>query len=86
MKVVVHRRAARYLRRLPTDQREAIKRRLRELADEPDRRADLIEMKGRWKGYHRLRIGSHRLILFLDGQESVIYVDHIGPRGDVYKR
>ena len=85
MKVVVHRRAARYLRRLPADQKERIKTRLRALAADPLDLPDVQEMKGRWAGYHRLRVGSRRVIFMVDDQDQVVYVDHIGPRGDVYK-
>ena len=85
MKVVVHRRAARYLRRLPADQTNRIKSRLRELAEDPLGGPDVREMKGRWEGYFRLRVGSRRVIFFVDDGDQIVYVDHIGPRGDVYK-
>ncbi len=85
MKIVVHRRAARYLRRLPADQKTRIKSRLRDLATDPHARPGVREMKGRWAGYHRLRVGSRRVIFFVDDQEQTVYVDHIGARGDVYK-
>lgn len=85
MKVVVHRRAARYLRRLSADQKERIKSRLRELATDPMGSSGVREMKGRWEGHYRLRVGSRRVIFFVDDEEQIVYVDHIGPRGDVYK-
>ena len=85
MKVVVHRRAARYLRRLPADQKETVKSRLRALAEDPLGPADVKEMKGRWAGYHRLRVGDRRVIFKIDHRAQIIYVDHVGPRGDVYK-
>jgi len=42
-------------------------------------------MAGEWSGYHRLRIGKYRIIYWFDEKEDIVYVDHIGPRGDVYK-
>ena len=36
-------------------------------------------------GYYRLRIGDERIIFWVERQEVTIYVDHIGPRGDIYK-
>ena len=42
-------------------------------------------MLGEWKGYYRIRIGNVRLIFWVDQVKKIIYVDHIGPRGDVYK-
>ena len=86
MKVVVHRRAARYLRRLPADQKARIKNRLVELASDPTTKPGVRQMKGRWAGYCRLRIGDRRVIFFVDDQKQIVYVDHIGARGDVYSR
>jgi mRNA interferase RelE/StbE len=30
-------------------------------------------------------MGDVRIIFWLDTQEMMVYVDHIGPQGDVYK-
>ena len=85
MKLVVHLPAARYLRRLPADQKARIKNRLQELVADPLAGPDIVAMKGRWAGYHRLRVGNRRVIFFVDDQGQIIYVDHIGTRDDVYK-
>jgi mRNA interferase RelE/StbE len=84
-RVVVHRRAARYLQRLPRSQRERIQSLLRALVVEPVRSPHVKPMVGEWKGYYRIRVGDTRIIFWLDTQEMTVYVDHIGPRGDVYK-
>lgn len=42
-------------------------------------------MLGEWKGYHRLRFGDLRVLFWFDPEAKTVYVDHIGPRGDVYK-
>jgi len=84
-RVVVHRRAAHYLQRLPRAQRERLQFLLSDLALEPVRRPDAKPMVGEWKGYYRIRVGDMRIIFWLDTQEMMVYVDHIGPRGDVYK-
>jgi mRNA interferase RelE/StbE len=84
-KVVVHRQVARYLKKLSESQREKIKEVLRELEKEPFQKSDVKHMLGEWKGYHRIRVGNIRIIFWIDQKENIIYVDHIGPRGDVYK-
>jgi mRNA interferase RelE/StbE len=85
-RVVVHRQAARYLGRLPAPQKERIKKALSQLALDPFNNADVKAMMGPWTGYNRLRIGNERIIFWIDKTEKVIYVDHIGPRGDIYKQ
>ena len=84
-RVVVHRRAARYLQRLPHAQRERLQSLLSDLALEPVRRPDVKPMVGEWKGYYRIRAGDVRIIFCLDTQAMTVYVGHIGPRGNVYK-
>ena len=46
---------------------------------------DIKKMKGGWKGYHRVRIGKIRMILRIDFNKHVIFVDRIDFRGNVYK-
>ncbi len=43
-------------------------------------------MAGEWTGYRRVRVGSWRVIYWFDELKDTVYVDHIGPRGDVYKK
>ena len=82
--VVVHKRAASYLKRLPSDQKERLKKALRELAQDPFR-SGVKAMVGEWRGYYRLRVGNLRVIFWVDQETRTIYVDYIGPRGDIYK-
>ncbi len=86
--IVFHRRAARYLSRMPRDRAVQVRDALRELAelaaitDHPN----IISMSGGMAGWFRLRVGSYRAILQVTVMESdeVLYVDAIGPRGDIY--
>lgn len=84
-KVIVHRHALKYLNRLPKETKESIKKTLKELEDNPSRQSNVKHMVGEWVGYHRKRAGKLRIIFWYDQSDDVVYVDHIGPRGDVYK-
>ena len=46
---------------------------------------DIKKMKGTWKGYHRVRIGKIRMIMKIDFNKRVIFIDRIDFRGNVYK-
>jgi len=85
-KLVVHKRAAKYLRKLPSEQKEKVKASLRQLRDSPLTYPGNIKMAGKWAGYRRIKIGDWRVIYWADEQKNTVYVDHIGPRGDVYKK
>jgi mRNA interferase RelE/StbE len=86
--IVFHRRAARYLSRMPRDRAIQVRDALREVAelaaitDHPN----IKSMSGIMDGWFRLRVGSYRAILQVTLMEidEVLYVDAIGPRGDIY--
>ncbi len=50
-----------------------------------DENVDVKKMKGKWKGYHRIKIGKVRIILKVDFKERQILVDSIDHRGRVYR-
>lgn len=50
-----------------------------------DENIDVKKMKGKWKGYHRIKIGKIRMILRVDFRERLVFVDRIDYRGRVYK-
>ena len=50
-----------------------------------DENIDVKKLKGKWKGYHRIKIGKIRIILKVDFKEHSFFVDKIDYRGNVYK-
>lgn len=84
-KVIVHRRAAKYLKKIPEPRKGHVKEILKKLENNPLQFPDIKRMLGEWDGYYRIRVGSLRIIFWFDQAEDIVYVDHIGPRGDVYK-
>jgi mRNA interferase RelE/StbE len=86
--IVFHRRAARYLSRMPRDRAVQVRDALREVAalvaitEHPS----IKSMSGDMDGWFRLRVGSYRAILHVSVMENdeVLHVDAIGPRGDIY--
>ena len=84
-RVIVHRHAAKYYKRLPKKTRDRIKEMLKQLKSNPLGQSGTNQMFGEWAGYHRIRVGKLRIIFWYDPKEDIVYVDHIGSRGDVYK-
>jgi len=73
------------LKRLPKETKERIIEILKELEDNPLEQSNVKHMVGDWAGYHRIRAGKLRIIFWYNQSDDVVYIDHIGPRGDVYK-
>lgn len=84
-----HKRAVKYLQRMPVDRKEQIKAALAQIASLQDPLTDpnVKSMSGNWESCQRLRIGSYRAIYRLVEQDglSCLEVLHVGTRGDVYK-
>ena len=84
--LVLHRRVQRYARKLPANLKESVKKSLAQLAVDPDTYPGAIMMAGQWQGYRRIRIGNLRVIYSYESESGIIYVDYLGPRGEIYKR
>jgi len=50
-----------------------------------DENIDVKKMKGKWKGYHRIRIGKIRMLVNVNFKDRTILLDRIDYRGSVYK-
>jgi len=84
-KVIVHKRAVKYLKKVTESQKKKIKDTLLKLSTDPNKYSGVKSMAGEWAGYMRIRIGNVRIIFWVDRDRKIIYVDHIGSRGDIYK-
>lgn len=87
-RIVLHRRAVKYLRCVPGDRQAQIVRALEEIAalENPADHPNVKALSGEFAAWFRLRTGVYRSIIQPrreDGEE-VLYVDYIGPRGDAY--
>jgi len=74
--VIVHRHAAKYLKRLPKETKDRIKDILNQLEKNPLKHSGIKQMFGEWAGYHRIRVGKLRIIFWFDTKEDIVYVDH----------
>ncbi|MDI6688398.1 MAG: type II toxin-antitoxin system RelE/ParE family toxin [Desulfobacterales bacterium] len=84
-KIIVHRRAANYLKKLPQDRKNRVKKALEQVGKDPLGFSGVIQMVGEWAGYYRIRLGDMRIVFWFDEENDIVYVDHMGPRGDIYK-
>ncbi|MGD0540704.1 MAG: type II toxin-antitoxin system RelE/ParE family toxin [Tepidisphaeraceae bacterium] len=84
-KLVVHNRAARYIKRMDARIKAQLFIKLAELAKNPVAMPGAKPMAGEWMGFHRLRHGDLRVIYLHDRDNDTVIIAHVGPRGDVYK-
>jgi len=91
-KLKVYRSALKFLEeRIQKSEREHIIEKLKELLDSlekgviPYSRLDIKKLKGKWRGFLRMRVGNVRIIfkMNLDEREVLIYSIHY--RGQAYQ-
>lgn len=81
MKVVLEKRAAKYLESLDMVMKYRITEALNDLTDEPPS-GDIVKLQGK-NGYRR-RVGDYRIVFDITETEVIVY--KIAPRGQIYKR
>jgi mRNA interferase RelE/StbE len=82
--ILLKKEAAKYLASLGKPTRSRILLALDSLSKIPPQ-GDIAIMQG-MEGFFRLRVGSYRVIFTIDEIEKTVYIQTIGPRGDVYKK
>jgi len=74
--------AAKQLKGLPADRATLLRRRLREMGDDP-LQGDVKPLKGKeWHGWYRKRVGRYRLIFTLDHSQHLVEVAAILKRDE----
>jgi mRNA interferase RelE/StbE len=84
-KAVFYKQASRYYEKLDAKSKRRINRAMQEIINNPLEGIHIKKLKGRLEGKYRYHLGDLRIIYFLSVDEKTIYVEAIGPRGDVYK-
>jgi len=69
--------------RITEDVRELLRKLLRRIKGE-EVNLDLKKLKGKWKGYLRIRQGKIRIVLKVYKREKRIFVERVDFRGSVY--
>ena len=83
-KILLHRRAAKFLKRLDEPTKNRVIRSLSELRNFPDIRLDIVKIAGE-RDIYRIRIGDLRVLMKVYDEEKIIIIVKIDRRGKAYK-
>ena len=83
-KILLHRRAAKFLKRLDESTKNRVIRSLSELRNFPDIRLDIVKIAGE-RDIYRIRIGDLRVLMKVYDEEKIIIIVKIDRRGKAYK-
>ena len=80
-----YKQAARYYSKLDAKTQRRINKAVDEIVENPLEGTHIKKLKGRLEGKYRYDVGGFRIIYYVDTDDKIIYVETIGPRGDIYK-
>ena len=83
-RVLVHKRADKFLGELKSEERKRIVDKLKQLEDFPAARLDIVKIAGEENTF-RLRIGNYRALFKVYGQEKIIVIIKLDIRKRIYR-
>jgi len=84
-KLEFYKQAAKYYKKVDTKVQKRINKAIEEIIKDPSEGIHIKKLKGRLEGKYRYDIDRLRIIYYIDEDNEIIYVEAIGPRGDVYR-
>lgn len=84
-KVKIHKLAAKYYSKLDAKSKKKINKAIEDIMNNPFDVNKTKRLKGRLEGKYRCPIGNLRIIYSVNEKEKIVYIEGIGPRGDIYK-
>jgi mRNA interferase RelE/StbE len=83
-RILLHKRADKFLRELKSEERKRIVDKLKQLEDFPAARLDIVKIAGEENTF-RLRIGNYRVLFKVYGQEKIIVIVKLDTRKKIYR-
>ena len=83
--ILSHKRAVKYYEGLDDKTARRINKAIDEIKKDPYRGSHIKKLKGKLKGKYRYDIDSLRIVYIVNEEKNTIFIEAIGPRGDVYK-
>jgi len=84
-KIEIHKNALKFLSNLDKNSRKRIIEKIKNLANNPFPTGS-IRIKGWKEKLYRIRVGNFRILYFIDGISSTIFIFNIDKRSRIYKR
>ncbi len=84
-RVLPHKKAIKYYESLGDKTARKINKAIEKIRKNPSESSHIKRLKGRLEGKYRYTIGNLRIVYSINTEEKIIFIEAIGPRGDVYK-
>lgn len=83
--VSLHKKAVKYYESLDDKTDRRINKAIEEISDDPFEGSNIKRLRGRYEGKYRYAVGYLRIVYRVNAENKIVFIEAIGPRGDVYK-
>lgn len=84
-RILITKECKKGIEKAPAPIKIAIEKAFEYLSKTPSMGKNIKALKGEWNGHYRYRIGSYRLIYYIDDENIYVKAIKFSSRGDVYK-
>jgi mRNA interferase RelE/StbE len=84
-KVFSHKKAVKYYESLDEKTAKRINKAIEAMSRNPLEGLHIKRLRGTQEGKYRFAVGDLRIVYWVNEEEKTIFIEAIGPRGDIYK-
>jgi mRNA interferase RelE/StbE len=78
-------KAAKYYESLDNNTARRINKAVEKMIENPGGGPHIRKLTGQYQGKYRYAVGDLRIVYQVDSEKKIIWIEAIGPRGDIYK-
>ncbi|MBI2471227.1 MAG: type II toxin-antitoxin system RelE/ParE family toxin [Planctomycetes bacterium] len=83
--ILINKKSSKYYERLSDNTALKVNKALEKICSNPFRGFHIKKLVGKLEGKYRYEMGDLRIVYSVDENKKIVFVEAIGPRGDVYK-
>lgn len=83
--VLLNKKSSKYYERLSDNTAVKVNKAIEKICNTPFRGSHIKKLVGKLGGKYRYEIGDLRIVYSVDENKKIVFIEAIGPRGDIYK-
>ena len=83
--VLLNKKSSKYYERLSDNTALKVNKAIEKICYNPFRGFHIKKLVGKLEGKYRYEVGDLRIVYTVDENKKIVFVEAIGPRGDIYK-
>ena len=83
--VLLNKKSSKYYERLSNNAAVKVNKAIEKICNNPFRGFHIKKLVGKLEGKYRYEVGDLRIVYTVDENKKMVFIEAIGPRGDIYK-